>query len=332
MTTSTDYINIQNGKPRKIIETLELIAKQKGMKFSDLFPDECSILNNAQKEYLLDPSVPYCDRLVYLPTNDPKIQILMKSIAEVALYKLRYQETHFVFVHAMLPQFTTICQLIKALYCKAQKTILKETKLFRQPGFIKSDLNIDFFTNKVSPLENERPKFINDHVYRQYLLSCDANLMHIEAGESAIIFAVGKTNIFDTKKDLYKIIEDIIENYVNDPIQKSKYTKKVLDIAKETFDDAPISDLAVICIPKEKFVQIGYAAGSLGKALPIQNLIQLEQQQLWNPHEKPIQYRVLPHKFTENEVKSYIVSRIPYTKRLTTRLKIRKLAAEIFSC
>ena len=153
--------------------------------------------------------------------------------------------------------------------------------------------------------------------------------MNKSFAESAYSFSFANANVHDNDSTVKKIIRSVIGVYVQDTTQLETFTEKTLDIVKKHSQQTKTSDLAVICVPKQHFLQVGYASQPIGIALSTQMITQLEEQLQSDPSTIPIQYRLLPYHFSRFGVKSYIVTPCTRQQRLASRQAIEVLSQEI---
>lgn len=106
-----------------------------------------------------------------------------------------------------------------------------------------------------------------DAAYSAELLSCDINPESTEDCESALFFFKDNSNM--ACHSLETLISKVVKNYIHDDVISAKIANEILDLAK----DASGGVLQSICIPKDKFSDIGYVSNAGGSAVfPFCNL------------------------------------------------------------
>lgn len=107
----------------------------------------------------------------------------------------------------------------------------------------------------------------SDAQYRAELLSCDINLESTDLYESALFFFLDNSNM--ALRLAETLIPDVIKNYISDDVVSSKIANEILDLSKDMSGGV----LHSICIPKDRFSDIGYLSNFGGSPVfPFTNL------------------------------------------------------------
>jgi len=264
------------------------------------------------------------------PDNSFKHSLVKMLMAQALEIQDIYKTTHHVFLHAQQSSWLLFPHLIKELVRINYPTQnIHQFKFLRLPS-LERPWDITQYSKNTDVNDHEKETNLD-------LISADGYFFNNGSYESALDFLAFNQNISDPSK---KVIKNAIQSFYPEiPVEKSSfYAKRII----EQIDDDPseIGNLFVLCIPKEKSLEIQYRAHPFGKpcqchedSSSIEILEQLQEGVLDQATECLVydcpQYRLFTPELTiENGVKSYLLtSEKAFCKTLKER--IRTIVQEI---
>lgn len=259
----------------------------------------------------------------------PLIKMLMAQALEIQDI---YRATHHVFLHAQQSSWIIFPDLVKELVrINNPEQNIHQFKFLRLPS-LERPWDITHYSEADDVYDHEEETNLD-------LISADGYFFHNERYESALDFLSFNQNISDPSE---KVLESAIQSFYPEiPLEKSSfYAKKIIEQTQD--DPSQIGNLFVLCIPKEKSLEIQYRAHPFGEpcechpdSSPIEILEQLQSGILSEETEcyfdECPQYRIFAPALTiENGVKSYLLTtEKAFCKTLKER--IREIVQEIHS-
>ncbi len=180
--------------------------------------------------------------------------------------KRYYQDKFFVFTHGQSTELSVINEYMHLLMKEFFPDVYHPFNVpFRIPETSETKTRAELF-KRFNLDKGNKTNFVDNH-YNFETLAVDPYFWNTNPGESASFFLKGNDNINfrHDKSIIYKIIRDVIINFLPHEYLSHYLANKINKIGMDKKQKTAIGTLYLICIPKDMINLLGYRSHPYGK-------------------------------------------------------------------
>lgn len=189
--------------------------------------------------------------------------------ARSLMLREKLKSRYYVFNHAQVFRTSIINIVAKKLMEIFEQKTFKDFEVLRHDVFLEQidekTHTVEWFQKRIRGAHEE-----DDHVHRTALISADIYLEHIVKLESALSFFSEGHVVGVGIDDRLNLLSQLTGRYCSNQETAKDLSKDLLYVVDKLLTSVPPeATLYSICVPKEKFQEIGYLSLRLGRPLEL---------------------------------------------------------------